>query len=210
MMMNIEKIVRVRNHDEVIRTLKQGPSFGIHGATFKNSWKILNKGSMRIPCHYFAADEKQRELDDNEFYERLWASVERAIGYSCNREIKDNFLYQLKLSCLPCTLLGVDKSNTGMINGTDDPESSRYGHKYRTFGIGHDFAKDILDVHYLIIPGEEIETINKRLSRFCKNKEAHGKKIYGNMIFGYLIQRELVTRMINKIYNVMKRYGESK
>lgn len=201
--MDIEKIVRVRNHDEVIRTLKQGPSFGIHGVTFKNSWKILNKRSMHIPCHYFAADKKQRGLDDNEFYERLWASVERVIGYSCSREIEEN---QVKFSSLPCTLLGVDKLNIGMINGTEDPESSRYGHKYRTFGIGHDFSKDILDVHYLIISCKEIDTINKVLSKFCKDKEAHGKKIYGSMIFGYLIQRELVTKTINKIYNVMKRY----
>ena len=70
-------MVRV-DKERIIKTLKEGPDFGIHGTRVSNLAEIMRgyRCGRNVVGHYFGADERARALPDDEFYRRLKARLE--------------------------------------------------------------------------------------------------------------------------------------
>ena len=70
------------NWEKIVREIKAGPHFGIHGTRRENLSSILESQTSSVSCHYFVVGENEKKLPDNEFYERLGASLDWALKYS--------------------------------------------------------------------------------------------------------------------------------
>ena len=84
------------------------------------------------------------------------------------------------------------------------PRISFYGRDNITFGVGHDFIKHNIDLCGIVIPENELETINRRLERFCKRRCSFGD--IGKTLF---VKREFALRGIRKIYGKIRLYQQS-
>lgn len=205
--MAIDDRVRLENFDEVIRVLKQGPDFGLHGSEYKNIKEMLKNPGLNVRGHYFST-KGEKETEDETFYGKLAASVDEAMKYSASQD----FIFEIQghnaiFPSLPCIVLGVDSKRQGWIRkGEDEPITSDYGNARKTFGISHDMSTD-LDFHVLVINGEELNEINGKLAEFCEEHNLT-TTLYHGVPEAHFVQDNLVKRMIRKIYEVMKGYKE--
>jgi hypothetical protein len=203
--MAIDERVRLENFDEVVRILKQGPDFGLHGAEAKNIGAMLENKGLNVMGHYFST-KGEKETDDETFYGKLAASVDTAMNQSASQ----NFIFEIQghnaiFLSWPCIILGVDGRRQGWIRPSqNEPITSDYGKARKTFGISHDMSTD-LDFHVLVINGEELKDINKELGKFCEENRLT-PTLYKGVPEAHFVQDNLVKRMIRKIYEVMKGY----
>lgn len=107
------QLPKIRNYKNIVKLLKKGPDFGIHGAKYKNLDAIF-KENWVIPGHYFAVDSEAKSFPDKEFYERLCASVQVAFAFSNPEGAMKNEYYTFKNP--PCILLGIDHKNKRLIH----------------------------------------------------------------------------------------------
>ena len=202
--MAINNPVKVKNWHEIVRALKLGHDFGIHGARHENLAGIIedSQKGMVVIGHYFAVGEREKELNDNEFYQRLWASIDVALGFSTRYDIKEN---KAVFDGLPSIVLGIHNHiySRGIItNDSGNITISSYddgnGNSMRAFPIRHDFIPELFSVRCLEIQESEIEKINSGLEKFC------AKRDFDTISKTYFVSRELIKRMVLKIYRELK------
>jgi len=209
--MGLADIVKVREYDKVVETLRQGPSFGIHGMRkenydkWYNEWKESSIKSYVFMGHYFAVGKQERQLPKDEFYKRLWVSTQIALNYSVPYSlhvVKKGVLFDR----LPLLLLGIPQRGKDILikNGKRSYMCEYWGgESIEAFPVGHDFIieQGYTELCPLLISDSEIKTINRRMA---KQPWIHGP--HKNLVQDLFVSRELITRMIRKMYNVIKRY----
>jgi hypothetical protein len=205
--MAIDNPVKVKDCNKVVKALKLGPDFGIHGIMHKNLAGVredCRRGEI-VRGHYFAVGKLEKELPDNDFYRRLWASIDVALGYSNHPDIKGN---EVGFEGLPALVLGIHSHvNSRRINtyNSGDITLSSYcdenGDSLRAFPVGHDFIPELFSVSCLEIQENEAEAINRKFRRFCEERDFGNSPGYYK---DYFVSRELIKRMIRKIHRELK------
>jgi len=214
------KTGRMHGWEKIVRGMKAGPDFGIHGATYENLQSILaenrrNKESGEPYLydtfgHRFTINDKTKSIDDEEFYKCLVASVGSALCYSkCYGERLIQPDGNIKFTDFPCLLIGIDVKGKCLL----DAENTRFdfmapwikkgnGEDIKSFDIGHDFYGG-LEMAGLTLGQNETDKINDRWKDFSRGKQFLG----GGLVAAFFAQRECIERMIRKIYCEMRKYG---
>lgn len=208
-MSSIDEIVYPSNWKAMVRTLKQGPDFGIHGTEIGNLIGIMHdaENGRNIICHYFAVGKEEKQMDDLDFYDTLWASINDAIGISCKYPIKGS---KAVFSGEPCLILGLDYEKKGLIYGEGFGFSSRYsgedGREVDTFKGGFGFVKGI-QIKPIILGGRELAAVNKMLAAAYNEYTEGGTKIPSRMncTLSYLAGQHLTTMALKKFYKFIVR-----
>ena len=207
--MDLASIARVKGYRNIVRTLKSGPNFGIHGTSHENLRDILNSSDRAVYAHYFGVDANARKIPDIEFYERLWASIDVALCHSSgyNGVIRDN---RAEFHGDPCLLLGIEKnlpdSAPLIINPEEDSARvtvmyvDRRGSPVKTFGLGHDFYyRGFVDLEGLTIEKADKRRINGKLME-CYRGQDFARSVAPSMNLALTVRRELIMSMIRKIH----------
>jgi len=206
--MGISDILIVFDYERVIETLKAGPDFGIHGARYDNLSKLLKSPNSCIG-HYFCVGREERKLPDDEFYERLWASVDIALGYSARIEIIDD--RRVSFSSQPTLILIIDNRKQALdfiLEGKFSRSSHIYysskGREASTFPIGEGVPViPGVEIVPVVASDMEIASINRRLEDYCR-----GKTIAGDAAQTLVVKRCLTKGMIKRIYQEMRNHSK--
>jgi len=183
-----------------MQNLRSEADWGIHGVKRKNLQSILQgrefiseKDRDIIWGHYFFVGDKQKQLPETEFYQRLWSSIYKSLGYSTSYEIvRDKAVFE----DTPCILLGISNKNgrySRRLSGGDS--DGFWGCLYgNSFPIRHDFVHT--NIYPIKITDEEIETANKNMKLKCLRALPQIQACFMN--------REIISRVIGKIANRLK------
>jgi len=175
----INAVPFVYNWKKKVEILRAGPDFGIHGFREGDLHSILRDSEQCVSGHYFAVGKKEKELPIEEFYKRLWASIDVALSFSAPRggylfEVRDG---KINYFSKPSLLLGIDirKGRSGnVIRSNASPRESIFGspRMQSTFGVGHDFLTSCgIEVKPLLTGEEESKKIDKAIDKFCLSFE---------------------------------------
>ena len=190
------------NWEKIVRDIKAGPHFGIHGTRRENLSSILESQTSSVSCHYFVVGENEKKLPDNEFYERLLASLEVTLRFSSGLKITGNMA---EFTGLPSILLGIAKGYFGRFNNSNPDTSvcSFYGKKRKTFPVEHDFygIPELLRLVGVVIEEPEIKRINQKLKRYSDGLGVVQWKEISN---AYFVQGEIIKSFIGKIHERLK------
>lgn len=205
-MNSVDSIVKADNWEEVVRTMKEAPDFGIHGVRYKNLAGILEdiEAGRHVACHYFFVGEQEKKLSNADFYDRLWASVNIALGHSALHSIENG---KAVFENTPCFLLGIDKKNSRTMDAAGNPIACSYGNddeSAKTFPVGHDFLSTV-DIRLVTVPLDEIAKINSELRNFYR-KYSNDPRI--KMSLSYLAGREVTDVALKEIYKLIRRESE--
>jgi len=202
--MSIEDIVYPSNWKAIVRTLKWGPDFGIHGTEISNLMELMDDAEKgcRMICHYYAVGKEEKEMDDRDFYDGLWTSINNAINISCKYSIEGS---KAVFSGLPCLIFGIDAEKTGIMRGEENPRGSGYykedGREAHTFKAGYCFAEEI-QILPIVLFERELAKVNKMLAadynRYTENGTKIPSRINGTM--AYLAGQHLTTMALKKFY----------
>jgi len=208
---------RMHGWEKIVRGIKAGPDFGIHGTQYEKMRNILweNKQNKEsgdkllggAQGHRFTVDQESRNVGDETFYTRLVASVGIALCYSkCYGDLdKGNYVFNNS----PSILLGIDGERNGFFSENDNRRRGLFMAPWihngcsqiETFPIGHDFISNN-DLVGLSLDKKECEEINSRWKEYSRGKILLGV----DMVAQYLVQRECIERMIRKIYHEVRKY----
>ncbi len=204
--MSIDSVLKVPDWKKIVSTFKQGPCFGIHGATFENAKSIENSRSDWIMAHYFSVGVEEKRLPDGEFYEKLWASIVAAEGHSTKLNVTDR---EINFRGLPALILGIEGKRTlvrgAAIEANTGPFMSYYGNKHETLPIGHDFHKYCgVEIKMVYLDENTLASINEKMSNFSRRlgEKARGKEI----LCSYFAIRELTRNLLRKVYHTVQPY----
>ena len=189
------------NWEKIVRDIKAGPHFGIHGTRRENLSSILESQTSSVSCHYFVVGENEKKLPDNEFYERLGASLDWALKYSSGFGITGDMA---KFTGLPSILLGIAKGDFWIFNNSHPDTSvySVYG-GCRTCPVEHDFygIPELLRLVGVVIEEPEIKRINQKLKRYS---DGLGVALLKEISNAYFVQGEIIKSFIGKIHERLK------
>jgi len=205
-MNGIDSIVKAGNWEEVVRTMKEAPDFGIHGVKYRNLPGIVRdiEAGKPVACHYFFVGKNERNLSDNDFYEKLWASVNIALGHSALHSIKDG---KAVFNDNPCILLGIDKENSRIMSAEQSPISCSYGSSEdsaKTFPVGHNFIPPV-EIRIVAMFAGQIAKINRRLRIFYEQYSSDPRI---NMALSYLAGREATDAALKEVYGLVRQESE--
>jgi hypothetical protein len=153
---------KIRGWKELVSDLKEVRNFGIHGAQTKNVPAIF-KDIPEIGCvwgHYFGADKKSRELNNSDFYQKLYASIGVAQGFSRAYKVesgKIEVIDDLTLILGICPNPDISLDN----NLRSAPGFTSYG---QTFPIGHDMSR-LFNFYTLVLNKDELNEIDARAEK---------------------------------------------
>jgi len=138
-----------------IQVFKDAPNLGIHGTKAENIESIMKNG---FSGHYYFIGENERRLPNEEFSERLRASVYDAFKMS---SIQIYWQNGIKVERKPCLLMLVEKENQGILMSNSSPTYSYFG---ESFPVGESIlrAGEFVDIYPVTISDEEINEISKR------------------------------------------------
>jgi len=196
----IREIPRPTNFSKLVQTLKQGPNFGIHGALPLNAQEMLAEMSPAAIDHYFSIDARAKAYSDVEFYNKLFASVNVALGHSSSLINSDSGISFRE--GLPCLVLGIPKNKKYdyLILGDSSERysgiSDEKGNPVSTFRVGHDFLRDYLDIRRLDLSEQELEDIKRKVNAKCPLQDLIGQ--------AYLGSRQLTRVFVSKIYEAIR------
>ena len=209
--MSIYTVKKPSNWRRVVKTLKEGPDFGIHGLKEDNLEAILKnecpfgRGILGeyVPAHYFAVGKTVKKWTDEKFYNALWASFDIALRFSGKYFSKNN---QIIISGRPCLLLGVakprfrdspflvDDRDTIMIYSSYSDKSRE---RIRAFPVGHDFNRQLFDLYGINMTDEELDMIGRKLRQFCGNLD-----FPDDIASTYFILNQMIKGIIEKVYRL--------
>lgn len=197
--MDVKKVPNWRN---LVRILKEGPDFGIHGTKFEKAQKILLDGDTWVLAHYFCVGENQKKLPDVEFYEKLWASIGIAYHFS---ECMDVNKKELTFIRNPCLVLGINRNEDRCsLEDRSLPGASVYGSKGETFPIGHDFYKFAgIEVKSIYIDDSGIGDIQRKLAQYSAKPKVYSC-LYPDISHAYFVEREIIGRFVKTLPNALK------
>lgn len=193
-MEDCQQIPKVRDWQKLVRSLKQGPSFGIHGTRFENLDDILSRHKITGTVgHYYAVGDKQKALEDEAFYEILWASINSSLGFSgCFEDRKKN----------PCLLLGINQTKYSSLNDEHSRRSSHFGKFNTTFEVGHDFIRG-WSVEPIVLYGEEKQVIDRIMETYSRiTPELKWDRISNS----YCYQKLVTSYAFKELCKVMREY----
>lgn len=175
---------------QMIRALKEGPDFGIHG-TRRSFWYggPCESARERLLGHYFSYEGDERAESEEVFASRLRASISCAMYFSAPKQTS---LYKIEngkavFSSTPFLIMAVDSEDAGRIRGDTDRRFGTLDDR-ETFKVGHDPV--YVDLYPLSIRPPEIGIINAKLK----------EKTFDNMARSYFVLEELTSRFIRKMF----------
>lgn len=203
------KTYKEKNWREIVRDLKAGPHFGIHGAKRENLLKMLELNNSYTMGHYFVVGEHEKSFPDSKFYDRLWASLDVVYPYSCIYQLEED---RAIFTGLPSILLGVEEGNSHIILTENEPAQSpfnntHYGKTGLTFRVGHDFlvAPGKLRLEGIMVDESELELINRKLARHTERMEGkYGRYLGFRIEQAYFVEREIIRSLVKKIHKRLK------
>lgn len=208
------KTGRMKNWQKIVAVLKAGPDFAIHGTKHENIDSMLRRNweGKIVFGHRFSVSEEERKMPDEEFYNRLVASVHEAVRYSTiGSGVINGGLYIF--SGLPCIALGIDEKSKGTLAHKphidyENPRSSNVlwlaEDRHKTFRIGHDFVG--VKLKEIIIPQAELNEINERLRKHIEQKNLM-TELYWKMSVETYVSRQMSESIISKIHQRLKAYS---
>jgi len=204
--MNLFRPYKGKNWREIVRTLKEGPDFGIHITDFWKMKKIIRDvDSNRTGYargHYFAVRGREKSWSDNYFYGSLWSSIDTASEFSFSYTPNDE-VGQVSFTENPSLLLGIEENESGFLttyfgNG-NHPFWSRYG--FNTFPIGHDFIlkPGVLRLEGVTLGDKELDRISQRVIEYTERMKKNSLPLGMNISRSLLVKREVTRGLIKKV-----------
>ncbi|MEK6848459.1 MAG: hypothetical protein AABX65_02405 [Nanoarchaeota archaeon] len=165
----------MKNWEKIVRNLKAGPDFAIHGTRYQNLEGMLeqNRRGLVVYGHNFSVGKKEKRLPDNGFYNRLVASTGIAIGHSTFSKggMKtynfDDTLGRYVFEEPIALIIGVADEKYKEFNVPEDKSIEGYVPWLDivpdTFPIGHDFVNCNLTSCELYL--DELDAISEKVNR---------------------------------------------
>ncbi|MBI3333983.1 hypothetical protein HYZ97_00665 [Candidatus Pacearchaeota archaeon] len=202
-------IKKFPNWRKLVHKLKEGPDFGIHGAKYENALRMLDE-TYTARGHYFVVGQDEKALENQDFYSRLFASINFAVRISAKLE------RNMRYVDLPSLIIGINDSerilgrHLDVLCTDDSPFITHYnnqeGKRVFTLPVGEDFMKSLgIKTEMVHLSGQELDNVYKRALEF--SRRSGRDKRYGNEIgMTYLIEAEVVRRLILKTEGVVQNY----
>ncbi len=201
----------------VIETLKQAPTFGIHGCKYENLESVLSgEGSpwgkgRDFAGHYFLVGEEEKELPDHEFRERLEESVHNALGFSFY-----NLSYigrgDFYMERNPCLVILVEKAEGAVENKRKraifGEDRTFNGHFFgpETFPITEDAVREFVDLKPIIINSEDLKRITSAFESYMRRKGLSSDSFGIGIIAEYFALRHIVKLAVKRISEKLRPY----
>lgn len=183
-------IQKIKNWKKIVEKLKTVPAFGIHGTKYENLERIMRdiEGGRGVFGHYLGVGNEDKELSDDEFYERLYASVHLTQRYSQSYAGAGS---QMKATSNLLLILGICY---GEINHDVDLETESLNIFGRTFRIGHDMSS-IFTFHPIILK----KTSLKRIIGKSIDKYKLEQGFYRDLSIEYCVVEQVNNSLLREI-----------
>ncbi len=196
-----------KDYREIARDFKEGPDFGIHGIKKSNLEAALNDFNNKpaLVGHYFAINDKAKNMSDKDFYESLYGSIGTALDFSAKLEkIEDN---KAVFGGLPCLIIGINNGKNPRIIKCDNNAFytkfyNKKGGAIITFEVGHDFIDLAVDLRIVAINDKELKKYNQDLEKYLLAQKGNFSEISGT----YLILDKLIKNLMSKIHKEIISY----